>query len=203
MVSLEHPLGVVGAGLDRRLLTVHHVTAKRRQLDAVDQFGGRRARLDELAGDAPQLDDRQHGAVGQHGGHLQDDLELLPDADGGEVVEGLRAVAGLEHERAPGGDLGQRLAQQAGLPGEDERRQRAQPCAGGIDSGRVQPLGLMERPALPPKAGCPGRFGDRHGLRQVYRSGPGRPAIERPTNHEADVTGVPCRRLRRPDRAAG
>ena len=43
--------------------------------------------------------------VRQHDGHLQDDLELVADGVGGERVEALRAVAGLEEERLARGNV--------------------------------------------------------------------------------------------------
>ena len=100
----------------------------------------RRARLHELPGDAADLQHRQRGAVGEHGRHLQQDLQPLADRDRrvggaglgqrGEVVERLGAVAGLEQERAAGRDLGERGAHLPRLAGEDERRQRVQALAG-------------------------------------------------------------------------
>ncbi len=59
-------------------------------------------------GDAADLHDGHAGAVRQHDGHLEDDFELVADVVGGEVVEGLGAVAGLQDERSPGRDLGER-----------------------------------------------------------------------------------------------
>ena len=57
------------------------------------------ARLGELPGDAPDLHRGHAAAVGEHDGHLQDDLELVADGVGRERVERLGAVAGLQHER--------------------------------------------------------------------------------------------------------
>src|SRR3712207_7367642 len=45
------------------------------------------------------LHDRHGGAVRQHDGHLQQRLELVADAVGGQRRERLRAVAALQQER--------------------------------------------------------------------------------------------------------
>ena len=95
VVALQHPLGVERPRRGRGLVAVQHVPAERRQLDAVHQLRRAGARLDELPGDAADLDHRQHRAVRQHRRHLQDDLQPLADADRREVREGLCAVAGL------------------------------------------------------------------------------------------------------------
>ena len=87
----------------------------------------RRARLRELAGDAPDLDHRGRRAVDHHGRHLQHDLQLLADRDRREVVEGLGAVACLEQERAACRDLGERRLR-AGVP-RPRRRAAASPAA--------------------------------------------------------------------------
>ena len=96
----------------------------------------------------PTLTTGVPGAVGEHDRHLQDDLQLVPDAVGREVVERLGAVAGLEQEGLPGRHFGQRLAQCPGLAGEHERGQRRK---------RLQ--GLLEVRARPatPVAARPGR----------------------------------------------
>src|SRR5256886_10633443 len=54
--------------------------------------------LGELAGDPPHLDHRQPGGIGQDDRHLEDDLELVADRVGGEVVEGLGTLARLQDE---------------------------------------------------------------------------------------------------------
>ena len=102
----------------------------------------------------PDLDHRHAGAVGQHHGHLQDDLELVPDAVGGEVVERLGAVAGLEEEGLAGGHLGQAAVQAPGLAGEDQRGQRGQRLQGWFERVLVGPFRLLGRPAGP--ASCIG-----------------------------------------------
>ena len=100
------------------------MAAERRQLEVADGLGGRGAGLGELAGDAADLHDRHADGVGEHDGHLQDDAQLLSDVVGGELLEALGAVAGLEQEGVAGGDLGEFGLQGAGLAGEHERRHR-------------------------------------------------------------------------------
>ena len=80
------------------------------QVDVADALGRARAGLGELAGDAADLHDRHAHRVGQHDRHLQDDAQLLPDVVGGELLEALGAVAGLEQEGVAGGDLGRATA---------------------------------------------------------------------------------------------
>ena len=101
-------VGHPGGGRGQRV--VDHVAAERRDDRVADGLGGRRAGLGELPGDPAHLHHRHAGAVGQHDRHLQDDLELVADGVGGEPVERLGAVAGLEQERLAGGHLGERLA---------------------------------------------------------------------------------------------
>ena len=88
-----------------------HVSPKRGELHAVDGLCRRLAGLGELPGDSPHLDDRKHAAVGQDCSHLQEDLELVADERRRKLVERLGAVAGLQHERAPGRNLAQRIAE--------------------------------------------------------------------------------------------
>ncbi len=82
-------------------VVVDHVPAERVDDLVADPLGGGAAGLGELPGDPAHLDHRHAGAVGQDDGHLEDDLELVADAVGGELGEGLGAVAGLEHEARP------------------------------------------------------------------------------------------------------
>src|SRR2546430_15773352 len=78
--------------------------------------------LGELAGDPPHLDHRQPGGIGQDDRHLEDDLELVADRVGGEVVEGLGTLARLQDEGLTPGHHAEGLLESPGLPGEDERR---------------------------------------------------------------------------------
>ena len=136
------------------------ISPSARLLDAV------RARLHELAGDPADLEHRQRGAVGEHGRHLEQDLQPLADRDGRvggaalgqpvEVVERLGAVARLEQERAARGDLGERGPNLARLAGEDERRLGVQAAPDLCGARLVGPLRLLERLAVPPGGRGPG-----------------------------------------------
>ena len=119
-------------------------------------LGAASAGLGELPGDAADLDHRHAGAVGQDHGHLQDDLQLVPDAVRGEVVERLGAVARLEQERLAPGHLAGRRAQASGLAGEDERRHAGKGFQGLLERVGVRPLGLLHRGTVTPRAWSPG-----------------------------------------------
>ena len=125
VVRLHHPCRVGHPGGGVGDVVVDHVTAERRQLHAVHDLRGAGARLGELPGRARELHDRQRRAVGQHGRHLQHDLEVVADARRREVAEGLGAVAHVEQEPFTGGHAGQGLTQLTGLAGEHERRRGA------------------------------------------------------------------------------
>ena len=162
-------------------------------------LGGARAGLGELAGDAPDLHDRHAHRVRQHDGHLQDDAQLLPDVVGGELLERLGAVAGLEQERVAGGDLGERRLQRAGLAGEHERR---------VGGDRLQRPVAARRRRASPAAGRPGGAATttastsrswQASLRRLRR-GPGRESGRRSVSEtETHRAGRPTRRIAGPD----
>ena len=107
VVRGEEPVGVGGAGRRVGATSLTMWPRKRRQGRAPRPSRSASERgLGELAGDAADLHHRHAGRVGEHHGHLQDDLQLVADGVGGEVVEGLGAVAGLQQEglsrRPPG-----------------------------------------------------------------------------------------------------
>ena len=149
VVRLHEPLGVGHAGGDVGPGAVDDVAAERRQVDVADPLGRAGPRLGELAGDAADLHDGHAQRVGQHDRHLQDDAQLLPDVDGGELLEALGAVAGLEQERVAGGDVAERRLQRAGLAGEHQRRDRRRLLQRPVERGRVGPLGLLLGRQLP------------------------------------------------------
>ena len=108
-------------------------------------LGRRRARLRELAGDPPDLDDRQRGAVGEHGRHLQHDLQLLADVPP-------RSRGTTRRSRPPGaGTLARRRPRRATPKLRAPRRRRraaASPRAGRarpLRGAALGPLGLVER----------------------------------------------------------
>ena len=173
VVGLHQPLRVRQAGGHRRRLAVDDVAPEARQLGAVHDLGGRGAGLGELAGDAADLHDGHPDGVGEHHRHLQDHPELLPDADRGEVVEALGAVAGLEEEGVAGRHLGERALQGPSLAGEDQRRVGADLLDGALQVGLVGPVGLLCSGEGPPRrrgpwachgTSVPGRAGYRNAV---------------------------------------
>jgi hypothetical protein len=150
VVGLHQPLGVGLPGGRRGRHVVDHVAAEGEEVDAVDPLGGRRPGLGELAGDAPHLQDRNTGRVGEHHRHLQDDLELVADGVGREALERLGAVTRLEQERPSLGHVGQVLGQLPGLAREHQGRQRSQVLERPVERGLVRPRRLLGRgPVLP------------------------------------------------------
>ena len=132
-----------------------------------------RARLDELAGDPADLQHRQRGAVGQHGRHLQQDLQPLADRDGRVGGAGLgqprRSRGTTRRSRRPGaGTRGRPRPRRAPpAPGAPRRRRRAAAArAGGartsLGARGVRPLRLLERLEVPPGRRGPGGIDDRH-----------------------------------------
>ena len=99
VVQGQEPLRVGLTRLGRELEGVDGVTAIARQRHAVSRLHGGRARLGVLTGDAPDLNDRQRRAVGEHDGHLQQRLDLQTHVVGRRLSERLRAVAPHEDER--------------------------------------------------------------------------------------------------------
>ena len=162
VIALQHPLGIGTAGFRSRRVAVDHVPAEGRDLLVPDPFGRGRARLHELAGDAADLDDGEGGAVREHGRHLEHDLQLLPDRDRRELLEGLDAVAGLEQERTTLRDLGERIPERASLAREDERRHRGELRADRLGALRARPVGLLRRRVRAPGGRRPGGARDSH-----------------------------------------
>ena len=111
-----------------------------------DALERRRARLGELPGDPPHLHHRQRRAVGEHGRHLQEDLQLLADPHRRELVERLDAVAGLEQERAPVDDLRERSRSCRASPAKTSGGDAFSRASGRRGRVGVGPLGLLERP---------------------------------------------------------
>ena len=107
MIGLDESLGVGDAGGLGGRWVVDDVPAEAGQFEIADLLVVARARLRELSCHAAHLHHRHAEAVGEHDGHLQDDAQLFADVDGGELLEALGAVTGLEEERVPGSDLGE------------------------------------------------------------------------------------------------
>ena len=120
------------------------------------RFSVRRgAGLGELPGDAADLDRGDAAAVGEHDGHLQDDLELVADRVRRERVERLGAVAGLQHEAALLGDRGQRVGEAPRFAREHERWYLAQGGERGVERDGIGPVGLLLRGTRAPGVGRP------------------------------------------------
>ncbi len=126
-VSFQQPLGIGRAGGGVELLAVDDVPAIGRQGDAPDRFGLLRARLGELAGDAPNLDHGLAAGKGQHHRHLQDQAKGVPDGVGVKLLEALRAVATLQQKGVATRDRAQQGLKPARLTGEHQRRHGPQP----------------------------------------------------------------------------
>ncbi len=107
MVRLHEPFGIRHPRRLGRVDVVDDVSAERRQFEVADHLGGGGAGLRELAGHAADLHDGNPDGVGEHDGHLQDDAQLLSNVVGGELLEALGTVAGLEQEGASGGHTGE------------------------------------------------------------------------------------------------
>ena len=129
---------------------VDDVAAVARQLDAVDLFRVRRARLCKLPGDAADLHHRQRAGIGQDDGHLQQHAEEVADVVGAVLGKALGAIAALQQEGFARGDAGQRLFQVAGLAGKHQRRKRGELR---LDIGQCLGIGiighLQHRPGAP------------------------------------------------------
>ena len=151
VVRLDEAVRVGHPHVGERARVVDDVAAEHRQLDVADALGGTRARLGELTGDATDLDDRDTHRVRHHDGHLQDDPELLADVVGGELLEALGAVTGLQQEGVAGGDLGERRLQRPRLAGEHERREAGDRLEGAVQLIAVGPVRLLLRRAVLPR----------------------------------------------------
>ena len=140
-------------------------------------LGGRRAGLGELAGDPADLHDGHADRVGEHDRHLQDDLELLPDVDGGEGPRSSR------RSRPPGGGRrcrrrpGRATAVQGpGLAGEDERRVGGDLLEGALERRPRRASRLLGGGEVAPGRGGPGahaahqRAGSRPDQRNAVRA---------------------------------
>ncbi len=145
VVHAQQPLGVGPARLGRERVIVDHVATERWQLDAVARLGVGRPRLRELSGDATDLHGGDAAAVGEHDGHLQDDLELVADRVGRERIERLGAVARLQDEGVSLAGGAQGGHERARFACEHERREPAQLVEHAVERADIGPLGLLCR----------------------------------------------------------
>ncbi len=81
-IGFELPARIRLARLRREFDVVDDIAAIGRQRDAVDGFEVRGARLGELAGDAPDFDDRRGGGERHDHRHLQKHPEEIADIVG-------------------------------------------------------------------------------------------------------------------------
>ena len=150
VVGLQHPAGVVAAGLGREIVAVDDVAAVRREGHAVAGFVVGRAWLRELAGHAAHFDDRHGRTVGEDDGHLQDGLDPGTDFVRRCGFKRFRAVAALEQERLALGRRCEPFAQDVHFTGEDQRGKDGQFLDGGVKDVLVLPAGLLGDRQFPP-----------------------------------------------------
>src|SRR5665809_70804 len=115
----------------------------------------RRPRLGELPCDTPDLHHRQARTVGEHYGHLQDDLQLVANVIRRELAERLRALAGLKNEGLTPARLSQRVGQPAGFAGENKGRKLSKLLERNVQLGRVRPFRLLCCRSVRPRCGRP------------------------------------------------
>ena len=161
VVRPQEPLGIGPPGDRVEVDVVDHVAPERGQLQPVDQLAGRGAGLGELPGDPAHLDDWQPRRVGQHHRDLQDDLELVADRVGGEVVERLGALSRLQYKRFAPGSCSEGRLQCPRLPCKYEGRLVPQLLQGEVQRAGIVPVRLLGGGQLPPRFGRPGSC---HGL---------------------------------------
>ena len=134
---------------------VDDVAAIARQLDAVELFHRRRARLGELSGNAPDLHHRQRAGIGQHHRHLQQHAEEVADVVGAMLGEALGAVAALQQERLAFGDAPKRFFQVARLTCKNQRRKRGKLRLDIGQGFRVRIIRYLQHRLGAPAVGCP------------------------------------------------
>jgi hypothetical protein len=111
--------------------------------------------IGEVPGDAANLHHRQCGGIGEHHRHLQKDAQEVADVVGTDIVgarlrEALGAIAALQQETLPHGDLAQRLLQAARLTCKNQRRKARELPLDGFERGLVGIVGdLLDRPLAP------------------------------------------------------
>ncbi len=95
LVGAKQSLGFWHARLGIEGDVVDHVPAKGRKFVIAAALHIGRARFGKLAGDTSHFDDWNTGRIGEHGGHLQNDFELVADAVCSKPVEALSTVPSL------------------------------------------------------------------------------------------------------------
>ena len=125
-IGLDLAARIRDARFRREVVAVDDVAAIARQFDIAPLLGRRRARLGELAGDAPDLHHRRAAGEGQHHRHLQKDAEEVADVVRPMLGEAFGAVAALQQESLAGANARQLLFQVAGLACKNQRRKARQ-----------------------------------------------------------------------------
>ena len=105
---------------------VDQVAPETRQRHLLARLQRRRARLGVLPRHAPDPHDGLAQPVAQHQAHLQQHLQPANDDVGGAFLEGLGAVAPLQHEALAALRLRDGLSQRLDLPAGHDGRQRGQ-----------------------------------------------------------------------------
>jgi hypothetical protein len=143
VVSANQPVRIGAARLGIEGDVVDRVSSEYGEFDPTDLLPGGGPRLGELTCDAADLYDRQPAGIGQHDRHLKDDLELVPDRIGREILKRFGAVARLQDERHAVCRPAECIFQAARLAGEDQRGESAQLIFDRRKLGRVGPLRLL------------------------------------------------------------
>ena len=144
VVALHQPCGVCFPRLWGEVVAIDDVATVCGERHVTARLVVARTRLGELAGHAPHLHDRHRSAIREHDCHLQHRLDPVSDLVCGGTIEGFGTVAALQQKGFAAGGLGQPVAQDVDLAGEDERRLRRKlgRCRGnriGVRPGRLLP----------------------------------------------------------------
>lgn len=168
------------ACLLRELYAVDDVAAVARQRHIALLLDARRARLGELAGNAAHLDDRLLRTEGQDDGHLQEGAEEISDRIGAMLGEALGAVAPLQQEAAPLGNVGKRALETARLSGEDKWRILGKTRFHAIEHCEVRIVRHLLNGFLPPAVRSPSLCHFHHLLSDADRPASRPAAVMRP-----------------------
>ena len=161
-IGLQLPARIGRARLGGEFDVVDDVAAVDGQGDAADRLAVRRARLRELPGDAPDLDDRRGRRVGHHHRHLEEDAEEVADVVGRMFAEALGAIAALQQERFADHRLAERALELARFAGEHQRRIAGELALDLLERRRVGiDRRLLDR-LSPPALGTPAALGHNH-----------------------------------------
>ncbi len=161
LVAAQYHLRIRYAVVGRETAPIDEVTAKARQRLAVARLGIGRARLGVLACHAADAHDRLLEPVDHDQAHLQQDLQLVDDVLGRALVEGLGAVAALQHERLATLRAGDKILERVDLPARRDRGEAAQVRDDAVQRRLVRVRGLLRRFEALPAGGMPVTFRNR------------------------------------------